>query len=672
MPDVFISYKKEERETAARLATRLTEAGYDVWWDAALLAGDRFEDEIATVLRSSRAVIVLWSKLSVASDWVKAEAESARAQKKALPAAIDDVAIESLPLLFQGIHVVRLQDWQGEDGHAGYRELMAAVSERLGDAAGPHLTAPQAEEKLAQNVGEAEVWSAIAASPHPSAEEYRAYLKRFGTNARFAELAEIRIARLEAEDAERKAERRVVRRRWAPAVVLPLLALLIVAGAGGWLWSRGDLEWVGDIFIAQASKDAAQRCGAWSASSRLEWRTTLPAMADGVIADCELAMKTWPDDPDYKAMLAMVRVVQGAEHADEGIALARQAIDRNSALGNYLMGVMYNYGLKVGTDFRQAANYYKAAAQLGSADAAGRLCYMAEDTGLTLPFSATTDEIYAFCSSSSDKGSAIGQGMMGYIYEYGHFGRPIDDIKAGEFYGKSADQGNPVAKIQLGALLIRGVGLKRDPERAVILFEEAMALGYPDAMRWLAIVHELGLGVEQDIVRAGQLYDRANARFDLISHLLLGYGPNENDDRGDYTRREMGRLSSELVTPVSQRMLGVMQQFGYYISPNLDQSFATLAKCVDNTFCQLVIGTFRRFGSSQYYDGPLSVEMFQRAAAAGEMHAQYQLARLHEVGDGVPLDLDKARELYQRALAQGYEEAAADLNRLNQMGAASS
>src|SRR4051794_12305986 len=84
MPDIFISYKKEEREVAALLATRLTEAGYDVWWDDALLAGERFEDEISTVLDESRMVVVLWSAQSVKSDWVKAEAESARQQKKAL------------------------------------------------------------------------------------------------------------------------------------------------------------------------------------------------------------------------------------------------------------------------------------------------------------------------------------------------------------------------------------------------------------------------------------------------------------------------------------------------------------------------------------------------------------------------------------------------------------
>lgn len=92
MPDIFISYKKEERETASTLATRLTEAGYEVWWDDALLAGERYEDEIAAVLDQSRAVVVLWSRASVKSEWVKAEAEAARQQKKAFPIIIDDMS----------------------------------------------------------------------------------------------------------------------------------------------------------------------------------------------------------------------------------------------------------------------------------------------------------------------------------------------------------------------------------------------------------------------------------------------------------------------------------------------------------------------------------------------------------------------------------------------------
>jgi TPR repeat protein len=665
MPDIFISYKKEERPTAALLATRLTEAGYDVWWDAALLAGDRFEDEIASVLGSSHAVIILWSKKAIASDWVKAEAETARAQKKALPAVIDELPVDELPLLFRGIHTVRLQGWSGEADHAGYTELMASVVERLGNAAGPELSPPQAEAKLAQSAGEAEVWAAIAESKDPSAAEYRAYLKQFGTSARFAELARIRVARLEQREMEQKgqtAQPMRVRRNWLPAIALPLVALLIIAGVGGWLWQHGDLEWVGEMFISQDKKDMAQACAHWSKSAELEWPKTLPGNVDAIIDDCETAEETWPDDGDYKAMLAMVRVVQG--HTDQGMTLARKSIEQNSALGNYLMGVMYDYAIGVAFDLEQAAAYYQAAYALGSADAAGRLCFMAEDHDGALPYPTTKSAIYALCTASSDMGSAIGQAMMGYIWEYGDFGKPIDDIKALEFYSKSAEQGNPFAKVQLGALLIRGIGVKHDPSRAVTLFEDVVELGYPEAMRWLGIAHELGVGVEQDIPRAGQLYDQADRRGDTVATLLLGFTPHGGNS-GYFIQREFDRLATDQTTVVGRRILAAMQQFGLYAPQNSKQSFATLSRCVDTSvFCQLVTGLFRRFVPG-YVDGPLSVEMFERAAASGEMHAQYQLGNLYERGDGVPLDLDKAREYYRLAVAQGLSEAAEDLARLN-------
>lgn len=666
MPDVFISYKKEERDTAALLATRLTEAGYDVWWDAALLAGDRFEDEIATVLGASRAVIVLWSKRAVASDWVKAEAESARSQKKVLPATIDDVPIDTLPLLFRGLHVVRLGDWSGADDHPGYRELMAAVGERLGEAVGPHLTSPQAEAKLAQSVTEAEVWSAVSTSTQQSAAEYHSYLKQFGSSARFAELARIRIARLEAQEAVVTADNSRKRRKWAPAIILPLIALLIIAGTGVWMWSRGDLAWIREYFIPQADKDAALACAAWSKSGKLEWLTTLPVLEDGVIADCETAERVWPEKADYKAMLAMVRVVQGHDRADEGIALARKSIDAGSALGNYLLGVMYNYRLNLASDFTKAASYYKEAYRLGSADAAARLCSMALDNQITLPYAATSSEIYTLCTDANDRGSAIGQGLMGYIYEYGLFGKAYDDTKAAEFYEKASAQGNPFAKIQLASVLIRGNGVRHDPTRAASLFEEARVLGYPEAARWLAILHESGTGVDLDIPRAGQLYYDAIDRGDPVAFFLLGLYPDQSIALTDGTARELTRLSTD-PTPLGYRVHGVMFNFGLDGPASPTAAFDNLTRCSEaSPFCQLVLGAFLRYGPPEYADYPRAAELVQRAADAGEMHAQYQLARFYERGEGVPLDLAKARDLYQLALAQGFKEASDDLYRLGQ------
>ena len=46
MADVFISYKREDRQTAERISIALEQLGFDVWWDFELLSGDKYRNVI--------------------------------------------------------------------------------------------------------------------------------------------------------------------------------------------------------------------------------------------------------------------------------------------------------------------------------------------------------------------------------------------------------------------------------------------------------------------------------------------------------------------------------------------------------------------------------------------------------------------------------------------------
>ena len=82
MADVFISYAKSSKETAARIATALEAERYDVWWDDVLPPHRAYAEVIQEQIGAARAVIVVWSKDAVASHWVGAEADLARQQSK--------------------------------------------------------------------------------------------------------------------------------------------------------------------------------------------------------------------------------------------------------------------------------------------------------------------------------------------------------------------------------------------------------------------------------------------------------------------------------------------------------------------------------------------------------------------------------------------------------------
>lgn len=653
MPDIFISYKKEERTVAIRLATRLTEAGYDVWWDAALLAGERFEDEIAAVLMDSRAVVVLWSRKSVGSDWVKAEAETARQQKKALPAVIDDLPIDGLPLLFRGLHVTYLTGWEGEPDHPGYTELMKALRDRLGAAKGPELSAPQAEAKLAQSVGEAEVWAAIVSAPNESADEYRAYLKRFGPNGRFAELAQLRIARLEKDDKPAKKRRR----SWSPAIVLPLLAVVLVAVAVGGLYLRdGSFRLITDMFVPAEVREAAARCTAWSNSAKTDWATGLPVLEGSAATDCATAVEKFPANGEYLGMLAMVRIAQGG-HGDEAIALANRGIDRHGAAANFALASMYDKGVSLPYDAARAGSYFKAASDLGMARASARLCLLAIDDGSVPTIAETPDQITAFCDKAKDAGDALGQVASGYLFESGFNGRSVDYAGAAEFYRRAADQGSIDGQLLLGSLLQRGLGVDRDEARAVGLYSKAAETGNPEALRRLAISYELGWGVPQDVNHAAQLYETASIRRDLIALLLANYSTS-----GVHATARLNRDIEWLAASgsvVGQRMLGELYQTGFLRAADQQQAGSLYAQCAGagNAMCQSALGYFDFYGLGGTRDPAKALEEFEASAAQGNMYGQFWAGWIYETGDGVPVDIDKALSLYRPAAAQGHLSA---------------
>jgi hypothetical protein len=104
MADIFISYSKPDRDLTLKLAAYLQSEGWSVWWDKSLGAGDAYRDEIMKQLAVARAVITIWSKNSIQSDWVRAESGRAKADGKLIPVKTADVTYPDIPLPFGEMH----------------------------------------------------------------------------------------------------------------------------------------------------------------------------------------------------------------------------------------------------------------------------------------------------------------------------------------------------------------------------------------------------------------------------------------------------------------------------------------------------------------------------------------------------------------------------------------
>ena len=132
-PTIFLSYAHADAKRAQQLASILSARGYTVWWDNLIEGGAQFAKSIREALEAADAVIVLWSKSSIESDWVADEAAQGRDRKRLVPLSLDG----SLPPLgFRQYQTIDLASWRGKAGAPQIASIDRAVAAAIGSSSG--------------------------------------------------------------------------------------------------------------------------------------------------------------------------------------------------------------------------------------------------------------------------------------------------------------------------------------------------------------------------------------------------------------------------------------------------------------------------------------------------------------------------------------------------------
>lgn len=122
---IFLSYARADRAWAERLIRALGTDRFDIWYDGLLEGGENFLPTTEAALEGADAVIVLWSKISVASHWVRDEATSGRDRRRLVPISIDG----SLPPLgFRQFQVLDMSSWAGKPGDDVFKVVSAIAA----------------------------------------------------------------------------------------------------------------------------------------------------------------------------------------------------------------------------------------------------------------------------------------------------------------------------------------------------------------------------------------------------------------------------------------------------------------------------------------------------------------------------------------------------------------
>ena len=88
MARIFLSYAREDVDSAKRLAETVAGVGHDVWWDRHIHGGSRFTAEIDRALKAAEVIVALWTEASVESAWVQDEAAEGRDTGRLVPVSL--------------------------------------------------------------------------------------------------------------------------------------------------------------------------------------------------------------------------------------------------------------------------------------------------------------------------------------------------------------------------------------------------------------------------------------------------------------------------------------------------------------------------------------------------------------------------------------------------------
>ena len=150
MADVFVSYARGDKGRVAPLVAAVEAQGWSVWWDPEITPGQEFDDQIDAEIDKARAVLVVWSPVSVASRWVRGEAREAAERGILVPVRFEQAR---LPMDVRAIHTTDLDGWNDDPVSPQAQEFLRALGTTI------------ARTQAAQS---AKAGAAAAASPAPA------------------------------------------------------------------------------------------------------------------------------------------------------------------------------------------------------------------------------------------------------------------------------------------------------------------------------------------------------------------------------------------------------------------------------------------------------------------------------------------------------------------------
>lgn len=527
-PDVFISYKREERERCIEIYEKLRALKLEVWFDARLDPGTRFDDEIEAAIRAARAVLVLWSPAAARSEWIRNEATVGKSRNVLSSAFIQPVA---LPIAFLSTQTEDLSEPHFRDDAPGWLSTLRRV--------GSLVERPGLED-----------FSRLLA--RPDAEGFKQWAVRWPQDPLAAEawqraeqlaVDETR-ARLTREREHPAAGPRGSSPRPTQAAVEPSSQPSWVQRVQAWQWLAGAAGMALIVWLAIPNPPVAppESTPPGTGATAGEEGSSLQSgiAAPQVSASPEPAPAPTHQLDEREALAAARRALQEIAQRDWGVLRADQLISRvtrvapfdavralanqGEARAQVVLGFATEYGLNgVDRDVDAAISLYAKAAEQGNATAQAYLGSRYSEGAGSLP--RNDAEAVRLFQASAAQGHPLGQTRLAVMTEAGRGGLTRSETEAARLYQSAAVQGSAVAQANLGHMHETGRGgIPKDERQALNLYRLAADQGNAYAQSALGVFHRDALGgLVQNDEEAVRLFRIAADQGDSSAKAKLGY-----------------------------------------------------------------------------------------------------------------------------------------------------
>lgn len=260
---------------------------------------------------------------------------------------------------------------------------------------------------------------------------------------------------------------------------------------------------------------------------------------------------------------------------------------------------------------------------------------------------------------------------LGTLYAKGVGVEKNDDL-AFIFYEQAAEQGDSYGMNCLASCFRLGKGCEKNQEKYIELVKKSAALQNPVAINNFGVAYRTGSGVEKSYDKANELFIQASK----IGYALAYYNLGWSYEHGLGFEKNLAKavqLYQEAAIkgdPLGQTRLGVCYQFGKGIEKNLEKAVLLYRRAAEqeSAEAQYNLGCCYETGTGVTKNLVEAVQWYEKAANQGHARSQFSLGLCYDFGEGVEKDYCKAVELYDQAANNGSIAAKRNLGFMYQYG----